>query len=1421
MIDISQIFQNSSGDLQDDQMQFLLDSLGVDEKLDDGILSFLIGGEIPSFEPGGQFDNPELLLGNEGRSSGSLDTASDFLLDGPGEPAARPQQGQPYGTSPRTMFKDGKEWYVYGTGVDTVAVPKDLVDGPLQEPVATATSADHIPVTASDLIPIKQNMRGLMIGGVEYDETGKPVSQRVAASPTPTTSTNSSGTFQEAFNAARAKSGKDGVFTWNGKQYNTLKAGESPGGAVITKKAAPTNRPQVPSSTRQQKDIQDQKAKIAELQKQYDISKQKDLINKGKKDLEISKQKQLINKQQLEFDIAQEKALPFFHGPLSTKEKQRRDIIKQRAEIARGKMKLISKEEGGEIPSFLGGGMVVVKNPINGEEEMTVPYSTAAMQGLEIIRHVPQDLNPSNLNLPPSQVVDSTGKLVDAAGYNLDATNATLLGEGQNTFIGGKFQKTTGPMWLDNKYMQSSAYQQGIETGEQAEMDKKLLEQQKMMNLFNTATGNTDYSVEDALYKVGESLAYNPSDDLFTNEDGEVNNTAKGVAGGFNILKGITSGGKALLGGAREVMGGYANQTRNDLIMNEYYRRQIRDRKNGNMQNREEGGPIPFFNDGGYLRFLEEGNEQEYAEMDGQDPREQMSLPQEMTGEFIQQQPDAAGVDPNAEVEDGEFVQHTDGQVQQVEGRSHDEGGERVALEAGTKVVSDKLKLGARNAKKISNEYGITVKAGDTYATALAKYTKKIGLKELNEQQEEYFNKLKKDEETRSEATSELNSEFLSEKINRIEQKKSVLEAIRANFTNVVYGLQQESKTPRTEEDTDQKKSPGPGPEEIAQALAMAAQSPEPEMAYGGSIPSFENGGGILALAEALEIDGATLEKYRDTLRIGIKTQNITDDYIYGFLREISPLKDSLPANISEFKTSNKIGKSFSGYKELSDDVKTFDADPTKFTLTGSTSVATPEPAGNPNSTSTTNTSKTLGSSPTTILKRDSEGENYISLNNNPLGNPEVIDSQEFTTTGEPITTSGKITKENLPTVNEYLYKNFPGTRKFFEVEEDSFGRKVNPKIKDVKGYQTHLNGVLKPSLTKWGRDNIKDAKELDNYLNALDQFDFRDKDKGTRKIDGVFGNFSANKSPIKWKFVTPTEKKELDKLGVSQVSDLYDDKGVLKPEFDFLSTESKDRLNKTREYEGLDLYIDEVGVEPENEQTPTKPYRKPLPKTYERPTLPDMSLEPPRPMEAHQKNQHRYNYIDPIKMSAESQLTEINRQNDAVAAQLDGMTDTQRAAALTNLGANTQQNAAKVISDVSAANAQNQFQVDQLNAALMNREEDARVADSNAYEKMQMTAKAKTEADYDDFMEKNREIRIKRFNYLTRDKQMNSMIENYKTDSEGNIIIDPLTGQPILVNGLSDNTDADKITKVTTDKDGNRTTTTIEKAKTVKLKGK
>ena len=59
-------------------------------------------------------------------------------------------------------------------------------------------------------------------------------------------------------------------------------------------------------------------------------------------------------------------------------------------------------------------------------------------------------------------------------------------------------------------------------------------------------------------------------------------------------------------------------------------------------------------------------------------------------------------------------------------------------------LCADKVKLGAKNAKSLNNEFDLGMKAGHTYADAIDKFTKKLGLNKLNDEQESYFMKLQK-----------------------------------------------------------------------------------------------------------------------------------------------------------------------------------------------------------------------------------------------------------------------------------------------------------------------------------------------------------------------------------------------------------------------------------------------------------------------------------------------------------------------------------------------------------------------------------------------------------------------------------------------------------------------------------------------------
>ena len=153
----------------------------------------------------------------------------------------------------------------------------------------------------------------------------------------------------------------------------------------------------------------------------------------------------------------------------------------------------------------------------------------------------------------------------------------------------------------------------------------------------------------------------------------------------------------------------------------------------------------------------------------------------------------------NAEVEKNEYLQSPDGEITKALGETHEKNGTKVNLEGGTRIVSDHLKLGGANAKHYKENFDLEVKANDTYAKVLDRFTKKSGLQKIVDEQEKVIEQLKKSEESAqgssvSESTNSLNKMFLSEKLSELEQEKAPLLEARKSLMDDVFQRQEASK---------------------------------------------------------------------------------------------------------------------------------------------------------------------------------------------------------------------------------------------------------------------------------------------------------------------------------------------------------------------------------------------------------------------------------------------------------------------------------------------------------------------------------------------------------------------------------------------------------------------------------------------------
>lgn len=153
----------------------------------------------------------------------------------------------------------------------------------------------------------------------------------------------------------------------------------------------------------------------------------------------------------------------------------------------------------------------------------------------------------------------------------------------------------------------------------------------------------------------------------------------------------------------------------------------------------------------------------------------------------------------NAEIEKGEYFQTNQGDIAEVLGEKHSKGGEKIQMQPEDRVLSDNLKLGAKTAKMIRDDYGITVKAKHTYSDVLDKLTKKIGLKDISKEEAKVYEKIDKQTDTKDKMTRDMNLEVLSKKVEELKAEKEPLTMQKQEMFDRLYAMQEASK-PKSKE---------------------------------------------------------------------------------------------------------------------------------------------------------------------------------------------------------------------------------------------------------------------------------------------------------------------------------------------------------------------------------------------------------------------------------------------------------------------------------------------------------------------------------------------------------------------------------------------------------------------------------------------
>ena len=808
-----------------------------------------------------------------------------------------------------------------------------------------------------------------------------------------------------------------------------------------------------------------------------------------------------------------------------------------------------------------------------------------------------------------------------------------------------------------------------------------------------------DIDMEGALFQLGQSLNFNA--DKYAPE-------YKNVARAGNIARLVGAVGKSVLAGARNINAGMGYQNRMQNYK-QWYDNKEAERAKGKYQVAEDGGLIQYLASGGKVEDI-------YPEM-------------LMSGDYT------TGVKSdqpaNAEVENGEYLQHPDGSVQQVVGKSHENGGEAMMLEEGTKVISDNLKIGKELSKDINSNFELKTKPTDTYATVIDKFKKKNKFYELEKEEEELLKKAEKNEKVKSASTKSLNKERISEQLNKLDEQKAEMQAMLSQFTSYIFQAQQEAKGEY---------------DGMGEAVPTEQHLPTPEEVHMLQDELSQQMGTVTADED---IDAQQQEQQMgQSMSFG----GLIEDHRFINLVKQSGLS---PEKVQELYKSFKDG-GYAGLQKFAD-------------------------GGKPKR----ETKNLRVDSPYLIERAEKDPEfakqlatffKYMRLN------PYALVERDTQRYNKNTNLYGGI-EDTVDNRMNWLYNK---NEDLLDYYEDNNGKKRIKKGQEG-AYQKKYAELSDKQVKRLVEKGYWTQQQADLFK---DYISFMDKQDTARGFDAKVGDFTSSRSflgiPI---FKTEEEKKIAEDKGIFTLKQFRkawekDKDSLIKAG---ISKESFDNAKKELEENGdLDMGMysfDNPAPEPtpDNpapELTPEKEKGKPV--TFDNPSrravdapfdyllFPDQTPLTPDGIVPHLMVDRTYERLDPVRISYEPQMVEGQRQFAQLQDSVASLPETARAAVLSNAMATTQQNLNNTIGQIQLANQQNEMQTEQFNIGQSNMEENARAQDLLNFEQRQLMAYENTMRDYNDWFEKVQNNRMREWETRNRMAQINQLTDNYKTDIFG-----------------------------------------------------
>lgn len=775
-----------------------------------------------------------------------------------------------------------------------------------------------------------------------------------------------------------------------------------------------------------------------------------------------------------------------------------------------------------------------------------------------------------------------------------------------------------------------------------------------------------------------------------------------------------------------------------------------------------------------------------------------------LTGNFLEGNDEHPN--PNVEIEAKEYVQTPDGNTMKIVGDRHSEGGELLNLPEGTKVVSDYLKIGGKNATYFKKNYGINVVAGSTYATVLDKYKKKIGLTKLLEEEAKVMDKVVEQEDVEMDSTRDINLQVLSKRANEIQPEKAPLEEDFNAFTNLVFQKQEENKDV---ENTDFQKQEGgevnQNQEMLMQAISqyaeMNGQNPEEVINQIQSMPEEQQ---QQAIAQILQtVQGGQQPQQ------GANIEQLITQYAQIVGQDPNALVEQMQ-QMSEEEVSQVI-------QEMAQAVQGTEEQPVvESEITPDPNSAPPEEMQQGGVTSAVRNAE---------LSREYDAFPFATTNANGVLDWNLQKLNPATGTYDSFNPSERI--------GNYLNYIPVGAENYFEKKSDgSYGLMKGKSYADFqKGYNTIVNNT--DAFLRTQTEGMTDS-EKQAYLSNLDKYkndiifttDKEDDYKGktARGLDGKFGQFTSTRSGYKRKVVTPEQQKKLNDIGVYNLSQLLKNEKAQ----EIVGKELTDKLRKENtDFKGIDYTLDKISDGNETTQNPTEKTDASADLTA--PNFRNRVSSPNLPIQTPDQSNLPPNYLatgmrqvgstqaDRVFLSPEENLKELARQAGTASNQIISNNPYTAGAGLSALQANQNNAINQAIAQTTIANQQDERNVNNINEERVMKRDQVNLGLADKYEREAITGLDNYYSSWINYIDNRNRQNLSNYNLQAQVNSANAVNPNFQIGSMGEIY---QTDEPFIINlgnnrqGLYDPKTKTVVRERKVSPDGRTTTITTETPK-------